>query len=105
VVVDVEEGVAEEVLLPLDAVEEVADADPPVDAFVEVPAFAVVAADEVAGGAAVVAAAAGVDEDDAAGAAAEVAAAPVPVDVKTAGLREPTLSLETQVPATLLLMS
>lgn len=40
------------------------------------------------------------DEDEA---AAEVAAAPVPVDVRTADLRDPTLA--TQVPATVLLES
>ena len=42
------------------------------------------------------------DEDEA---AAEVAAAPVPVEVKTAVRRDPTSPLATQVPATDLLIS
>ena len=42
----------------------------------------------------------GDDEDEA---AAEVAAAPVPVDVRTADWRDPTLA--TQVPATVLVVS
>jgi hypothetical protein len=42
------------------------------------------------------------DEDEA---AAEVAAAPVPVDVRTAVRRDPTSPLATQVPATFLLIS
>lgn len=41
------------------------------------------------------------DEDE----AAEVAAAPVPVEVRTAVLRDPTSPLATQVPATVLLVS
>jgi hypothetical protein len=41
------------------------------------------------------------DEDE----AAEVAAAPVPLEVRTAVCRDPILPLATQIPATVLLVS
>lgn len=104
--VDEEEDVAERVGL-LEAPEEVEAECPPVDEWVELLDFAGEGANEAAAGVvvAVVAAAATVDEDDAADTLAEVAAAPVHVEVRMADRRDPTLLLETQIPATLLLMS
>jgi hypothetical protein len=77
---------------------------PPVAAFDEVPALTVESAvGIIAVKLAPVWVATAIEED--ADETAKVAAAPLPVDVRTAGRRDPTLSLETQEPATLLLMS
>lgn len=73
--------------------------DPPVEA-----PDVVAAGVEVSSGLSEVVAAATEEENDL-DKMASVAAAPLPVEVRTAGRRDPTLLVETQVPATLLLIS
>jgi len=77
--------------------------EPPADAFEDAP-DAVGSGAEVGSGPLVVAAVATEEESDS-DKTARVAAAPLPVEVRTAGRRDPTLLLETQVPATVLLIS